>query len=186
MCIFARMDEHQASARALVEKMIAAANTDATGLARLAGLSPSTLTRFMNNSDVKHTLSARTLAKLSAASGVPVPLTMVEETPDETPHKREIGDRLRLAREALGYGLREFARLHNIDFTKLSHWEKGKHYPDPQFIAVLWERHRINADWIYLGEIAGLRHDLVESLQAALRASRRASTEVDPQPHETP
>lgn len=95
----------------------------------------------------------------------------------ESPHKREIGDRLRQAREGLGYGLREFARLHDIDPTKLSHWEKGKHYPDPMFIQAMWTRHRVTADWIYLGLISGLPHDLGENLLGAERVSQRASSE---------
>lgn len=101
-------------------------------------------------------------------------------------HKRDVGDRLRQAREALGFGLREFARLHDLDPTKLSHWEKGKHYPDPQFIRELWRRHRVNADWVYLGEIASLPHSLVESLRAAERGSQGASSAASaPLPEKT-
>jgi transcriptional regulator with XRE-family HTH domain len=44
------------------------ADTDLTGLARLAGLSPSTLTRFVNG-DSKYLPTTRTLAKIAAASG---------------------------------------------------------------------------------------------------------------------
>ena len=97
--------------------------------------------------------------------------------------KREVGDRLRQAREALGYSMAEFARLHGIDKTKLNHWEKGKHYPDPAFIRALYDRHRINADWIYLGILAGLRHDLAESLRAAGQGSSAAlSAAENPEP----
>lgn len=100
--------------------------------------------------------------------------------------KREIGDRLRQAREALGFGMAEFARLHDIDKTKLNHWEKGKHYPDPKFIQALYERHRINADWIYLGIVAGLRHDLAESLRAASRVSSAEGREAPVPAEEIP
>jgi DNA-binding XRE family transcriptional regulator len=82
--------------------------------------------------------------------------------------KRAIGDRLRQAREALGYeNMAEFARMHDLTRDKLNHWEKGRYYPDPLFITRLWDRHRITADWIYLGVIAGLPHSLGENLLAA-------------------
>lgn len=63
------MDEHQKAAREMITRMLDATGLDPTGLARKAGLSPSTITRFMN-SPVKYTISARTLQKLSAATGV--------------------------------------------------------------------------------------------------------------------
>lgn len=98
----------------------------------------------------------------------------------EDQNKLDVGARLRQAREALGYGLREFARLRDVDPTKLSNWERGKNYPDPEFIKELWRHHRISADWIYLGEIAGLPHGLVVSLQGASQASPVARTEERP------
>jgi transcriptional regulator with XRE-family HTH domain len=90
---------------------------------------------------------------------------------DDARHKQQVGDRLRVAREALGLEQREMARLYGIDHTKLSHWERGKHYPAPTFIARLWERHRIPADWIYLGEVSGVPHRLADSLLAGAKAS---------------
>lgn len=88
----------------------------------------------------------------------------------ESQHKQDIGARLRIVREALGYGLREFARKHGLDPTKLSHWEKGKHYPDPAFIRLLWEEHNVTADWVYLDRKGGLPRDLADSLDAVLTA----------------
>jgi transcriptional regulator with XRE-family HTH domain len=73
------MDAHQKAVRDLVERMLAATGLDLTNLAEKAGLSASTLTRFMNGK-AKHTLSAKTLQKLSEASGVPVTLG---EPPDD-------------------------------------------------------------------------------------------------------
>jgi transcriptional regulator with XRE-family HTH domain len=89
--------------------------------------------------------------------------------------KRDIGDRLRLAREALGFtNAAAFARQHALDKTKLSHWERGKHYPDPIYVHLLWREYRITADWIYLGERGSLAHSTVENLLAAGRASQAA------------
>lgn len=71
------MIDHRSSARLLVEHMLGQTGWTASELARRAGLAPSTLTRFLN-SPVKHSLSARTLARLSAASGMAVPLVGAE------------------------------------------------------------------------------------------------------------
>ena len=72
LCKDAHMDAQQQATKELVLAMLAATELSPTELARAAGLAPSTLTRFLN-SPVKHSLSARTLAKLSATSGVAVP-----------------------------------------------------------------------------------------------------------------
>ena len=72
MCKLAQMDDQQAATKALVDEMLRVTDLDATNLARQAKVAPSTLTRFLN-SPVKHSLSLRTLAKLSRASGVPIP-----------------------------------------------------------------------------------------------------------------
>lgn len=61
--------------RELVQQMLAETGLTLTELARRAGVSSTTLTRFMNK-DVKHTLSMSTLGKLSVASGVSVPMGM--------------------------------------------------------------------------------------------------------------
>ena len=57
--------------RAFMERAAEAVGADLTGLARRAGMAPSTITRFVNG-EVKHLPSARTLLKISAASGVPL------------------------------------------------------------------------------------------------------------------
>lgn len=72
MCKHAHMDEYQSAAKALVDKMLAKTGLTLSELARGAGLTETTLTRFYNK-PVKHSLSAKTLAKLSAFSGVAVP-----------------------------------------------------------------------------------------------------------------
>jgi transcriptional regulator with XRE-family HTH domain len=46
-------------------------------------------------------------------------------------HKHEVGERLRQVREALGFSMAEFARMHDLDRSKLNQWEKGKHYTNP-------------------------------------------------------
>jgi hypothetical protein len=88
-----------------------------------------------------------------------------------TPHKRDVGERLRQAREALGYSQAEFARAFSLDQGALNHWERGRHYPPPPFLLTLWERHRISADWLYFGEIGGLPARLADGFRAGAPAS---------------
>jgi len=54
---------HQEETRRLVRAMMRLTGLSASGLARAAGLTPSTLNRFMHH-DVRHTLSQRTLLSL--------------------------------------------------------------------------------------------------------------------------
>jgi phage repressor protein C with HTH and peptisase S24 domain len=49
---------------------------DATTLARRVGLAPSTLTRFLNDIDATHILSARTLSKISTYAGTQPPTSL--------------------------------------------------------------------------------------------------------------
>lgn len=92
-------DPQQKRVRELVELMLEATGMSPTELARQAGVSGSTLTRFLHDRGVKHTLSTRTLGKLSVASGVP--LTMASDTPTKVdPAKLERA--LRLADRAIG------------------------------------------------------------------------------------
>lgn len=66
------MDDDRQLLRDYLKRAAEAAGTDLTGLARKAGLSPSTLTRFVNSDD-KHLPTTRTLAKIAEASGLAPP-----------------------------------------------------------------------------------------------------------------
>lgn len=68
VCDFAPMDTdaQRERQRSMVKEMMLASGLDRTGLARAAGLAPSTLTRFMEG-EVEHLLTARTLSKLDEA-----------------------------------------------------------------------------------------------------------------------
>lgn len=91
---------------------------------------------------------------------------------DASLHKQKVGERLRVIREALGMSQAAFAKAGGVeDKSKLSHWERGKHYPDPLFIAQLQRQFRISADYLYTGDPSSLPHGLAESLRAAAGAS---------------
>jgi transcriptional regulator with XRE-family HTH domain len=67
-----RNDDVRQVIKDLVEAMVRVSGLSATKLAIAAGVAPSTVTRFLNQ-PTKHVLSTLTLAKLSGASGVPLP-----------------------------------------------------------------------------------------------------------------
>ena len=79
-------DEHQRETREWLTRVLETTGLTPTALAERAGLAASTLTRFLYR-EVKHSLSARTVAKVAAATGIPSPLTAGEpagETDPET------------------------------------------------------------------------------------------------------
>ncbi len=59
-------DPDQEAARTIIREMCRITGLSPTGLAKAAGLRPSTITRFLNNPSVTHTLSMRTMRKLEA------------------------------------------------------------------------------------------------------------------------
>lgn len=67
-------DQQLQAQRILVRRMLAFAHMDATNLARKAGVAPSTLTRFLNDPNVKRGLTGPTLEKLSKVVGFPFPI----------------------------------------------------------------------------------------------------------------
>ena len=69
-------DLHRDAAIAYVAALVRETGLDLTNLARRAGISSTTLTRFHNDPGYTNSLSARTLKKLSDASGVPLPASL--------------------------------------------------------------------------------------------------------------
>ena len=66
-------DLHRDAAIAYVAALVRETGLDLTNLARRAGVSSTTLTRFHNDPGYTNSLSARTLKKLSDVTGVPLP-----------------------------------------------------------------------------------------------------------------
>lgn len=106
--------DRQQAVRQVVQQMLANAGVTLTELARRAGISSSTLTRFMNK-DVKHTLSTTTLDKLAAVTGVrfeplaqvapsPAPATPAPASPAASDNTAEIEDMRRNAAAVTGLG----------------------------------------------------------------------------------
>lgn len=86
-------------------------------------------------------------------------------------YKREIGARLRMAREAIGLHQAAMARGLGIGRDKLNGYERGRFFPDPVIVHHMWRLYGITADWLYLGLLAGLPHSLAARLDAVEEAS---------------
>jgi SOS-response transcriptional repressor LexA len=69
-------DLHREAAVAYVDALVRETGLDLTNLARRAGVSSTTLTRFHNDPGYTNSLSARTLKKLSDATGIPLPASL--------------------------------------------------------------------------------------------------------------
>ena len=94
-----------AAHRILIREMMQAAGVSSyAALARRAGLAVSTIARLMNErKPTKFALSATTLAKLSAATGVAVPAGMTDSQPRGPAIEVDL-PKLRLALESAGDG----------------------------------------------------------------------------------
>lgn len=72
-CKDARMDFEQDATRRYLREILRITGWTPSQLASRAGVRHSTLTRFLNNEDVTHTLSARTLGKVRDAAAREIP-----------------------------------------------------------------------------------------------------------------
>lgn len=69
-CDYLPMNLGQEDARRLLNEMVKATGLTLSEIARKGGLAPSTLTRFFNKPDVKHTLSMKSAQKAAAGNGL--------------------------------------------------------------------------------------------------------------------
>lgn len=77
-------DTLQDATRRWLNHVLEATGWSATKLAQESGLAATTITRFINDLEVKHTLSARTIAKIAARTGIPAPVE-IGTRPDTDP-----------------------------------------------------------------------------------------------------
>lgn len=70
------MNLGQEDARRLLEEMVKVTGLTLSQIARKAGLVPSTLTRFVNNPNVKHTLSLKSAQKAAAGAKLTLVLSV--------------------------------------------------------------------------------------------------------------
>lgn len=79
LCKLARMDEQQDAARRFVGEIIRVTGWTPTELAKAAHVAHTTISRFLNNQEITHTLSARTIAKVREAAAQKIPEEQVDQ-----------------------------------------------------------------------------------------------------------
>jgi transcriptional regulator with XRE-family HTH domain len=72
----------------------------------------------------------------------------------------DIGKRLERFRLTMGLNQREFAERHGFNPTQYRNWESGSRRITIDCAALLEERHGLTLDFIYLGRISTLPHNL--------------------------
>jgi len=83
---------------------------------------------------------------------------------DAATHKLRVGERLKVAIEALGISQADFARSIGISASKLGNWIRGDNYPSHLQMAQIILRWNITADWLLVGRIAGVASPLADEL----------------------
>jgi transcriptional regulator with XRE-family HTH domain len=86
------------------------------------------------------------------------------------------GFRFMLARKAIGLTQEELAEQLAVARTTITSFENGSRMTDPPVVARFHARHKITADWVYLGDLSGLPHKIaqrIEELQANPQRARR-------------
>lgn len=79
--------------------------------------------------------------------------------------RRQCGERLERAIEALGLTKAEAARRMGIDQSKLGHWVAGRFRPDLYTLSKFCLDYGITFDWIFLGKLGGLPHALIRPIE---------------------
>jgi DNA-binding XRE family transcriptional regulator len=164
-----------ANAKPLRHGSAASRRSDRSGFCRTGGIGDILHTDTVENFSTLSSLICRSLLYMQPARYA-VPASAMSDVMQ----KQRVGERLRIVREAQGKGLREFARMHDIDHTSLNQWEKGKSLPSQAYLRKLWEHYQIGPNWLYLGIIAGLPYETVVCLQAAEAASPKLPSPATP------
>lgn len=89
----------------------------------------------------------------------------------EGPSPKAIGRRLALTRQVFGFQQNEFAEKAGIAAPTYNEFEKGKTRPSIDKARLLRRAFGLTHDWIYEGDLSGLRYEIAEAIKA-LRASR--------------
>lgn len=155
------MSEQQEAIRDRIRHLSNQTGKSYSALAAEAGLASSTVTRFMNNPNVTHLLSTRTLAKLDALSHTPI-----DKKPTEDPALlAQMGERMRLARSVFTRNTpdEEVAKIVGWSVDQMEAIFAGKEAPTLAALRAFALRMSVTTDFL-----------LSESLEGLSRASERA------------
>lgn len=81
-----------------------------------------------------------------------------------------IAERLRVTREALGMNQVEFARRAGLSRNAYNAYERERERPSLDNAIRLKDAHGLSLDWIYDGDIAGVRNKLAEAIKTIRQA----------------
>ena len=81
-----------------------------------------------------------------------------------TPHKIFVGNKLRLAIDALGLTQAEFFRRTKTAPNKLHNYLRGDNYPDLLWLTQVCEQFGLTRDWFLRGVRAGVGAGVAEKL----------------------
>lgn len=86
-----------------------------------------------------------------------------------------VGERLRMAIEAVGKRPVDICRTFGVAPSKLGNWMRGDHYPDPWFLVRFCDRFSVSADYFYRGKVSpAMDGPLADELWAAEEKAQQA------------
>ena len=85
----------------------------------------------------------------------------------------EIGDRLLLFRMLTKLGQAEFAMRAGVKPTTYNSNEKGWKRPSIETAIALRDTYHLSLDWIYCGDLSGLRYEAATAIEALQRQRAR-------------
>jgi len=147
------MDADQEAARRFVKEILSATGWTPNKLAKEARVSHTTISRFLHNQDVTHTLSARTLSKVRNAAAMNTGRSNVD-----------IARRISATLAALKMNQAEFARRCGFDPPRVNNWLKANARPDIEAAHTICDHLPVTLDWIYRGDATKLPGDLQAKL----------------------
>jgi transcriptional regulator with XRE-family HTH domain len=80
---------------------------------------------------------------------------------------RQVGLRLRAAREVIGLDQRKFAEAIGTTDSALGNWERGERLADVLAMTRMLTRLGITLEWVYSGQLRGMDYDIGQQLTEA-------------------
>lgn len=111
-------------------------------------------------------------------------IRVVPGSPKELSTTRDVSERLRQLRAALGISQAQLCRRSGIEPNAWNNYEKGRNRISIDHALKVKRTFGVTTDWIYQGDLSGVRSDVaekiaatpVENVESAVRSKRRASS----------
>jgi transcriptional regulator with XRE-family HTH domain len=83
-----------------------------------------------------------------------------------------IGRRLLLTRKVFDLNQKEFSKRANVGNSAYNQFENGVQRPSIESATALCDTYHLTLDWIYLGDMRGLRHETATAILALVEVRR--------------